>query len=206
MQMPENVIGIKQIEIDALTEAGNIGAGHAATSLSKLLRENVMNRSTSGMLVPLDKVPEALGGADKIVAGIYATFSGGLKGGILMIFPEGSAQTLTRVLGNCEITSKLIDEMQESLLCEVGNICLCWYLNAISKMVDLEMIPCPPMVAYDMAGAVIDLPLIQIGKVSDTALLILTDFKGEINEIHGAFLMMLEPESQKVLAQKLGVN
>jgi chemotaxis protein CheY-P-specific phosphatase CheC len=57
-----------------------------------------------------------------------------------------------------------------------------------------------------MAGAVLDLALIQLGKVSDKALLILTDFQGEINAIQGIFLMMLEPESQKSLAAKLGVG
>jgi len=202
MPEPESV---GPIVIDALTEAGNIGAGHAATSLSKLLRENVMNKSTKSMLVTIDRVPEALGGAEKIVAGIYATFTGGLSGGILMLFPEESVKILMKVLGNCEMEQYKLNEFQDSLLSEVGNICLCWYLSAVSKLVDLDLIPCVPMAAFDMAGAVIDLPLIQLGKVSDTALLIHTDFKGEINEIHGMFLMMLEPESQRLLAQKLGV-
>lgn len=196
---------IGAIEIDALTEAGNIGAGHAATSLSKLLGENVMSKSTKSVLVTLDKVPEVLGGAEKLVAGIYAKFVGGLQGGILMLFPEDSTATLMRVLGNFKIEDNHIDEFQESILAEVGNICLCWYLSAISKMTNLELLPSVPCCAYDMAGAVLDLALIQIGKVSDRALLILTDFQGEINAIQGVFLMMLEPESQKLLAAKLGV-
>jgi chemotaxis protein CheC len=205
--MPDlDVESIGAIEIDALTEAGNIGAGHAATSLSKLLKENVMNRSTRSLLVTLDKVPEALGGADRILAGVYATFSGGLQGGILMLFPEESVSTLLRVLGNCEIEDRRLTDFQESMLSEVGNICLCWYLSAISKMTGLELIPSVPACAYDMAGAVLDLALIQLGKVSDKALLILTDFQGEINAIQGIFLMMLEPESQKSLAAKLGVG
>ncbi|MEM2839439.1 MAG: chemotaxis protein CheC [Thermoplasmata archaeon] len=204
LELDKDSIGA--IEIDALTEAGNIGAGHAATSLSKLLKENVMNRSTKSVLVTLDRVPDALGGADKVVAGIYATFSGGLQGGILMMFPEESVATLMRVLGKCEIEDRCINEFQESLLSEVGNICLCWYLSAISKMTDLELIPSVPVCAYDMTGAVLDLSLIQLGKVSDKALLILTDFQGEINAIQGIFLMMLEPESQKLLAAKLGVG
>ncbi|MDH4123586.1 MAG: chemotaxis protein CheC, partial [Thermoplasmata archaeon] len=168
-------------------------------------RENVMNNSTRSMLLRLDKVPEALGGAEKAMAGIYASFSGELKGSVLMLFPEESVKTLFRLLGNCELEKHSLDEYQDSLLSEVGNICLCWYLSAISKMIDVEIMPCVPVAAYDMAGAVIDLALIRMGMVSDRALLVLTDFKGEINEIHGAFLMMLEPESQKLLAQRLGV-
>jgi len=191
--------------IDALTEAGNIGAGHAATSLSKMLRENIMNHSTTSKMVPIHKVPEALGGAEKVVAGIYTTFTGELTGGILMLFPEGSADTISKILTETEIRNSELTELQNSMLCEIGNICLCWYLGAISKMVGIDIIPTPPVAAYDMIGAVIDLPLIEAGKIADSALVILTEFKGEVHEIEGIFLMLPEPESQKEMAKRLGV-
>jgi len=193
------------IVIDALTEAGNIGAGHAATSLSKLLGEHIMNHTTKSVVVPIEKVPEAIGGGDKIVAGIYTTFAGDLTGGILMVFPEKSANTISKVLTGEEIVGNALTDLQNSMLCEIGNICLCWYLSAISKMVNTEIIPTPPVAAYDMVEAAIDLPLIELGKVADTALIIMTEFKGEIHEIEGIFLMLLEPESQKEMAKRLGV-
>lgn len=191
--------------IDALTEAGNIGAGHAATSLSKMLRENIMNHSSTSRLVPIHKVPEALGGAEKVVAGIYTTFSGELTGGILMLFPEQSVNTISKILCESEIRNMQLSEMQNSMLCEIGNICLCWYLDAIGKLIGMDLIPTPPVAAYDMIGAVIDLPLIELGKVADSALVILTEFKGEVHDIEGIFLMLPEPESQKEMAKRLGV-
>lgn len=191
--------------IDALTEAGNIGAGHAATSLSKLLRENIMNHSTTSKVLPIEKVPEALGGAEKVVAGIYTTFSGELTGGILMLFPEGSANTISKILTESEIHMNQLTDLQNSMLCEIGNICLCWYLGAISKMINIDIIPTPPVAAYDMIGAVIDLPLIQLGRVADSAMVILTEFKGEVHEIEGIFLLLPEPESQQEMAKRLGV-
>ena len=193
------------IVIDALTEAGNIGAGHAATSLSKLLGEHVMNHVTKSIVVPIDKVPETLGGGDKIVAGIYTTFAGDFTGGVLMLFPKGSVNTISKILTGSEIVEDTLSEIQNSMLSEIGNICLCWYLSAISKMVGAEIIPTPPVTAYDMIEAAIDLPLIELGKVADTALIIMTEFKGEIHEIEGIFLMLLEPESQKEMAKRLGV-
>ncbi len=191
--------------IDALTEAGNIGAGHAATSLSKLLKENIINHSTRSKVVPIHGVPEALGGAEKVVTGIYTTFSGELNGGILMLFPEKSARTISQVLSGTDIKEFQLTEIQNSMLCEIGNICLCWYLDAIGKMIGIDIIPTPPVAAYDMIGAVVDLPLIQLGKVANSALVILTEFKGEVHEIEGIFLMLPEPESQKELAKRLGV-
>ena len=191
--------------IDALTEAGNIGAGHAATSLSKMLRENIMNHSSTSKLVPIHKVPEALGGAEKVVAGIYTTFSGELTGGILMLFPEQSVNTISKILCDSEIRDMKLTEIQNSMLCEIGNICLCWYLEAIGKLVGIDIIPTPPVAAYDMIGAVIDLPLIELGKMADSALVILTEFKGEVHEIEGIFLMLPEPESQREIAKRLGV-
>lgn len=190
---------------DALTEAGNIGAGHAATSLSKMLRENIMNSSSTSKMVPIHKVPEALGGAEKIVAGVYTTFSGELTGGILMLFPEQSVNTISKILCDSEIRDTQLTEIQNSMLCEIGNICLCWYLDAIGKMIGIDIIPTPPVAAYDMIGAVIDLPLIELGKVADSAFVILTEFKGEVHEIEGIFLLLPEPESQKEMAKRLGV-
>jgi len=191
--------------IDALSEAGNIGAGHAATSLSKLLGEHIMNHITKSVVVPIEKVPEELGGGDKIVAGIYTTFAGELCGGILMLFPEDSAKTISKVLTGTDIEGHKLTDLQNSMLCEIGNICLCWYLSAISKMVNTEIIPTPPVTAYDMIEAAIDLPLIELGKVADTAMIIMTEFRGEIHSISGIFLMLLEPDSQKEMARRLGV-
>jgi chemotaxis protein CheC len=196
---------LDSLMIDALTEAGNIGAGHAATSLSKMLRENIMNHSTTSNVVSIHKVPDALGGAEKIVAGIYTTFSGELTGGILMLFPEKSVNTISKILCESEVHNMQLSEMQNSMLCEIGNICLCWYLDAIGKLIGMDLIPTPPVAAYDMIGAVIDLPLIELGKVADSALVILTEFKGEVHEIEGIFLMLPEPESQKEMAKRLGV-
>jgi len=195
----------KPMEIDALTEAGNIGAGHAATSLSKLLREHIMNKSTNSQFIPLSQVPEALGGAEKAVAGVYTTLEGELAGGLLMLFPDESAKTLVRLLTDSELEGYELTDFQASLLSEVGNICLCWYISAISKMIGLDITPSPPVAAYDMIGAVIDLPLIQLGKVADSALVIMTNFKGEVNEIEGIFLMLPEPESRRIIAERLGV-
>jgi len=191
--------------IDALTEAGNIGAGHAATSLSKLLGEHIMNHVTKSVVVPIEDVPDTLGGGDKIVAGIYTTFAGELTGGILMLFPESSANTISKVLLNCEITGAQLTDLQNSMMSEIGNICLCWYLSAIAKMVNTEIIPTPPVTAYDMIEAAIDLPLIELGKVADTAMIIMTEFRGEIHAIEGIFLMLLEPDSLKEMARRLGV-
>jgi chemotaxis protein CheC len=170
-----------------------------------MLRENIMNHSTTSRVVPIHKVPEVLGGAEKIVAGIYTTFSGELTGGILMLFPEQSAKTISKILCDSEIRDMQVTEIQGSMLCEIGNICLCWYLDAIGKLIGVEIIPTPPVAAYDMIGAVIDLPLIELGKVADSALVILTEFKGEVHEIEGIFLLLPEPESQREMAKRLGV-
>lgn len=196
---------MKPIEIDALTEAGNIGAGHAATSLSKLLREHIMNSSTQSMIVPIEQVPEVLGGAEKVISGIYTTFEGELSGGLLMLFPEESTRTLIKLLSGQELEGYEITDFEASLLSEVGNICLCWYLSAISKMIGIDITPSVPVAAYDMTGAVIDLPLIQLGRVANHAMVIKTNFKGEVHEINGFFLMLPEPDSQRIMVQKLGV-
>jgi len=54
--------------IEIIREFANIGAGSAATALSYLLDVELMNDVTSCDILPIAKVSEWLGGADKVVA------------------------------------------------------------------------------------------------------------------------------------------
>ncbi len=189
--------------LEIIREFANIGAGSAATALGTLLDVDLMNDVTSCNIIPLAKVPEWLGGAEKVVAGTYTQLCGSLRSGILVVLPSDSALLLLRHLTKQSVDLADLSELQRSCLKEVGNICLCWYLIAVSKMVDIDMIPAPPDATVDLLGAVLDMPLAALGAKVDTVLAVHTCFKALDQQFEGYFLMLPEEQTLRVILDRM---
>ncbi|MCJ7463672.1 MAG: chemotaxis protein CheC [Thermoplasmata archaeon] len=189
--------------LEVIKEFANIGAGSAATALSSLMDVELMNEVTSCSILPMSKVSDWLGGADQIVAGTYTYLCGELKSGILIVLPRKSAVTLLEHLTKEKVDLASLTEIQKSALKEIGNICLCWYLIAVSKMIDIDMIPAPPDATVDMLGAVLDIPLASLAQKVDTVLAVHTCFKGIDEEFEGYFLMLPEESTLKLILERM---
>lgn len=189
--------------LEVIREFANIGAGSAATALSSLLDVELMNEVTSCNILPLSKVPDWLGGPDKVVAGTYTQLCGDLKSGILVVLPSESAKTLLKHLTKESVDLSNLSNIQKSCLKEVGNICLCWYLIAVSKMIDIDMIPAPPDATVDLLGAVLDIPLATLGAKVDTVLAVHTCFKALDKRFEGYFLMLPEESTLKLILDRM---
>lgn len=189
--------------LEVIKEFANIGAGSAATALSSLMDVELMNEVTSCSILPMSKVSDWLGGADQIVAGTYTYLCGELTSGILIVLPRKSAVTLLEHLTKEKVDLASLTEIQKSALKEIGNICLCWYLIAVSKMIDIDMIPAPPDATVDMLGAVLDIPLASLAQKVDTVLAVHTCFKGIDEEFEGYFLMLPEESTLKLILERM---
>lgn len=186
-------------QIDMLAEISNIGAGHAATALSQLLNKKILLQVPSVKVIPIAEVPEVVGGPERLVVGLFFRIFGNAKGNILILFPKESALSLIAELLSREPSgSNILQEMESSALKEVGNILASAYLNALSQMLKMVLIPSVPGLAYDMAGAVLDYILIELSQEGETALLIETEFISE-SRIKGHFFLLPDPESLRLI-------
>ena len=167
-----NPSSLSGLQIDALREASSIGAGHAATSLSKLLGGVVRMRVPEVRTLPLGLVPEALGGAEHPIAAVHIRLRGEGRGNLLVVFPVEGVVPLLERLGVPESAPMDPSPLALSALAEVGNIVCASYLSAIARMLGMRLLPSVPSVAIDMAGAVVDRLLSEISEVSDHALVL----------------------------------
>lgn len=190
--------------LEIIREFANIGAGNAATALASLLDIELVNEVTSCRLLPIAEMGEWLGGEEQIVAGTYTQLCGDLRSGVLVVFPEVSAKTLVRHLSNEEADLSKLSRLQTSALCEVGNICLCWYLVAVSRMIDSDLIPAPPGAAVDLLGAVLDIPLATLGATVDHVIAVHTIFRGVDRTFEGYFLLLPENRMLETIIEKMG--
>jgi chemotaxis protein CheC len=155
------------IELDALRELANIGAGTAATSLSGLLGIPIDVAVPSAAALPLADAIDATGPADLLVTGVAIELSGDLEGSAVMLFPEEDARTLCGLLG-LEPDS----ELAGSALGEVVNILCASYLGALGSMTGMQFELGPPQCVDDMLGAIMGSILAMSAGVSDIALML----------------------------------
>lgn len=200
---------LNEIQLDALREVGNIGAGNAATALSKVVGKRVKMEVPLVKILPLKDVPEWLGGAEKEVLGVYLTMSGAVTGHILFVMSIDDALKIMRILlGDLTPTREQVLEMDEiarSAMEEIGNILSSSYLSALADFTGLRLNHSVPALAIDMAGAIVDVVLIEISRKGDYALLIETEFVEEENRIKGYFMLIPDTGSLEIILHSIGV-
>ena len=190
--------------IEIIREFANIGAGNAATALASLLDMELVNEVTSCKLLPISDLAEWLGGGEQVVAGTYTQLCGELRSGVLVVFPRESAETLVGHMARQEVDLSTLTPLQVSALCEAGNICLCWHLVAVSRMIETDLIPAPPGAAVDLLGAVFDIPLATLGVAVDQVIAVHTIFRGVERTFEGYFLMLPERKMLETIKERMG--
>lgn len=204
---------INSLKLDVLREIGNIGAGHAATSLSKLLNKKIDMKVPDVQIVTFDEMMEMAGGADNIVAGVFLRIEGDVPGSMFFILPlEQAAKLVQDMIGDPSITlaKPPYDELSMSALQELGNILSGSYLSSLSDFTKLSLYPSVPALAIDMVGAIVTYGLVEHSQVSDYAIVINTELNGEeitlADTVNGHFFCCLDPDSFAPLFQSLGVK
>lgn len=203
----KDISKLSKLQLDALKEIGTIGAGNAATGLSKMLNKRINITVPSVQILPLEKVPQALGGMEKLVSVIYIMLTGELSGSILLIYPMEEALRLTDMLtGKTPGTTKLLDEFGQSALKELTNITTGCYLQALSKVVNMKMMHSIPAFASDMLGAIIDGILIKLGLEVEQAVIIETEFLVEGGIVKGYLLFLPDHAGLEAILKKIGLG
>ena len=195
----------EDIRTDALLEVTNIGAGQAATALSQLLLSKVLINVPNLKFLPVEEIPQALGGTEQNIIGVYFTIAGDLSGRILLLFDYSSGQRLVELVsGTPKQGSGNFSELDRSAMMEMGNIITNSYLNGLAGLLDITLYPSVPYFAQDTLGAVIDSLLIEISMASDKALLIDTEMHIENENLKGSFLVFPDEEFMNKIFEKLG--
>ncbi len=198
---------LSPIQLDALAEIGNIGAGHAATVLSQLLGERINITVPRINILPLACASEIVGGPEVVVVGIYLRVFGDAPSSILFIFPRQAAMQLVDILvGRNPGTTNLLREYEQSALKEIGNILTGAFLYALSTFTGLAMLPSVPAYAMDMAGAILGTVLLEMGTVADHALVIETGFVAKDQDSRGHFFLLPDLGTLDVLLNAIGVG
>ncbi len=189
---------------DVLKELGNIGAGNATTALAQLLNCKVDMQVPQVRLLDFKDLGAAIGGAERLVAGIYLGVEGDITGHIMFFLEKGSARHLVSKLMGMELEGEEFNEMEISALKEIGNIITGAYLNSLATITNMMIYPSVPDICIDMAGAILSVPAIEFGAVGDKILMIQTRFLDD-TDLEGYFILVPDLESYGKILHSLGM-
>lgn len=195
---------LTNMQLDALKEVSNIGAGNAATSLSIMLGKKIDMTVPSVNVIEFTSLVDNAG--DDEVAGIVVRVLGDFPGSILIVFKKVVAKNIITVLTGTEEKEDGLTEMGNSVLCEIGNILSSSYMNAIAQFTGLKVVASVPAVSDDMLSAILATTFVESGQYDEYILDIETVFLDEGHENLGAhFYYIPVPGSIEKILKTIGV-
>lgn len=205
--MPDFEYGeLNAMEFDVLKEIGNIGAGNATTALSQLINAKVDMKVPNVELLGFKDLADIIGGPENLIVGILLTLEGQIDGMMMFMLEKDSAHHIVNMIMGRDINSfEDFSEMDLSALNEIGNIIAGAYLSAISTLTNMVITSSVPYMAIDMAGAILSVPAIEFGKVSDKALVIKTQVYENDKAVNGYFVLIPTLESYSKIMASLGL-
>ncbi|MCH5343622.1 MAG: chemotaxis protein CheC [Acetatifactor sp.] len=196
---------VTQNYFDVLKEIGNIGAGNAMTALSQMLQCKVDMKVPQVKLLEFSEVGALMGGEEQIMVGVLLGVEGDITGSMMFLVEQKSAKHLiNKIMMGMAPEGDTFTEMELSAMQEVGNIITGAYLNSLSMLTNLCIVPTPPALTVDMAGAILSVPAIEFGVFGDNILLIQSQFFDEV-EINGYFILIPDMDSYSKILSSLGM-
>jgi chemotaxis protein CheC len=196
---------LNDLQIDALREVGNIGAGNAAIALSQMVNKKVDLSVPRANILPLASVPDLVGGPETPVAGVYLKIIGECSGSILMLLEKESAWSLAGLMVKNDLAGEDKVTVKKSALQETGSILSGAYLNALGQLTNLFFKPSVPGFAMDMAGAIIDYVLVDLAATEDYVMVVETDFQISGIKIQGHLILFPDIGTLAIILERLGV-
>ncbi len=185
---------LTEFQTDALKEVGNIGIGQATTSLSKMVNKTVQISLPDLKFVPFIDVPQLIKQEEPMV-GIILELKGDASGFLLLLLEKESAKFLVKqVLGDAQDTDSF-DEMELSVLKELGNIMSGTYITALSNFLGVRIGLSVPSEVYDMADAIINQVICMMSMDADYILFQETEFAISSEKVSGTILMFADSPS-----------
>ncbi len=198
-----------------LGEVVEIGLKKAGQSLGEISGREISIEGPGLEITSLEKFINLAGGPDTLVAAVYLTVSGDFEGHLLLLIPIVQVPELIQmILGESEDNSySLEDEVNRSLLGELGNIVGTSFLNIMGNKLEMIMLPSIPYVLTDFAGSILSSLAVQTTTVGEESweqiLVVNTKFIEISKKIQGFFLLLPQPGTlnqflNKVVTKKHG--
>nr|WP_217917314.1 MULTISPECIES: chemotaxis protein CheC [unclassified Myxococcus] len=187
-----------------MREVANIGCGHAANALSRLMGGRKVDLSIPRVVLtgPSDAA-ELLGGAAPVVSGSLG-IQGGLRGVLLLVLPQEDSAALEALL--LEGQTALHQAERDSVVAETANIVASACLSAMGRLTGWRLVPTVPTVRRGGARDAVSDAVGQVeGDASSVVVLEARFLAAAAPPVGGQLLLVLARDSIRDLLARLGV-
>ncbi|RXZ36059.1 chemotaxis protein CheC [Oxalobacteraceae bacterium CAVE-383] len=191
---------LSDLQLDALTEVFNIGAGRAAESLSEIVGDTVLLSVPSIEILENKDIDAArLGLENDEFAAVSQIFSGPFDAEGLLLFTETHALEIVREMMGSEIAIEDLPEFEQEAMCEVGNIILNACLSAMADIFGIQLDSGLPR--YSQASPQWILRYVSYEMERDCLLVLHIDLKIEKRQTQGHLIFFLSTDSLNQLVE-----
>lgn len=152
-------------QVEAIGQVATIAAAQAGYALSRILRIQVRIIPSEVTNVRLSEVPSLFGGLDSPAIGVLVPFQGDRDGNAVLLFPEEGLRELEQLLADPDTTSGTSPSLPA--FSELGKTMTGALLTTLSSLSENVVVALPPLIVQDMAGAILDSVLAEVGNWSD---------------------------------------
>lgn len=200
-----NIRELRELQLDALREVANMGAGHAATALSQLTGNTIQISAPRLQVAQVEEIPALIGDPEGVVAAVMMQLLGDITGRTLLVLPGESASRLAGMLLRRDaIGVDDFGELEMSAIKEAGNILVAAYVNALSDFLGVMILPSVPSLAIDQCAAVLTTAYTDFVAEHDSAFSIETEFRMDGGErVQGHFVLLPDVQSLDVILRAI---
>ncbi|MBV1688164.1 chemotaxis protein CheX [Novosphingobium sp. G106] len=200
--MAQDFEAIVGLERDALTEIMNIGVSRAASSLRKMIGDQVHLSVPSIDVVSQRRAARLI--SEREISELIAVrqdFSGPFSGRALLIFPETNSLELVRAVTGGELSAEEVVEMEHEALAETGNVILNSCLATMANMLKRSLTVTIPEILRGSGESLFEVD--EAATTDGLVLFLYIDFAVRKRDIRGYIAMMMDIPSLEILRELL---
>lgn len=195
----EAIVGLER---DALTEIMNIGVSRAASSLRKMIGDQVhlsvpsievVNQRRAARLISEREISELIA--------VRQDFNGPFSGRALLIFPETNSLELVRAVTGDALSPDEVLEMENEALAETGNVILNSCLATMANMLKRSLTMSIPEILRGSGDSLFEVT--EETAADGLVLFLYIDFAVRRRDIRGYIAMMMDIPSLAILRELL---
>lgn len=193
---------------DVMCEIGNIACGHLITSLSNFACADFRITVPDMEFVGYDALPDRLGDMEQLTVSVLLELQGDIEGLFVFLAEPEFASAILEKIGAGPMCAETFgeDAMRDSALAELGNIMCSAYVDALCEFTGLDAKISVPIIAYDMLGSILTLPLARFAAEDAGIIYVKNSFCEEEGKCGGTVLLMPDERSVAAVMRKLGVS
>lgn len=170
---------------------------NAVSGLSGMVGKEIQIFGFDVKKVKVRDVPYEFGGPEALIVGVYLQIKDRTGHMFVGYEPQVACELISMLLGQSPSSTLELSEMEQSVLGEIGNLMGSFFLNTLAEGTGISLLPSPPAVMIDMAGAILDVPLSCLLEHDEETPIITASFGTQDKQIDGKFLIVPIPVIQQ---------